>query len=307
MATKKKQTEATPSEATPSETTEARQAPSEPGLEPGSTVITMPKFNPYDRPVSTEQVSATPLRQSYEEIRDTAKGSGVDEWREVDRARAELGQLYLNLKEDARYSEEYKAETAWRQYQFAREKAERLAPEAREKMLRSADGLERQSIPMPAEQGLVTKDVDKLMLTAHERNRLERLVERKEKVGSGPFKADPMATLASEYERALSQGGPGGGATCRAIVELCRDYGYDVDQIVDKHRKHYHHGALQDAEQNRMRARMVSRSVPRPPFPHPEELKQTPGRVGAYGRGARATVPQQKGTLFKKNRRPSWK
>jgi hypothetical protein len=274
----------------------------------------MPKFDFYGRARGSQEQPisspATPIRQSYESIQESAKGPGVDEWREVDKSRAALSQLYRDLADDPRYSEEYKSEQAWRRYEETRARIEQLAPEAREQMLRSAETSERFSIPTPEGEGLLTKDTDKLLLTAHERSRLEGLLARAENSGSGPFRPDPIEKLAEEYERGLKEGGPGGGATCRAIHGLCRDWGLDIDAIVDKHRRPSQRGALEDAEVARMRTRLVGKSVPRPPFPHPEELKRKPGaqKPGTYGSGAKTFVSRESRKIFpNQRRRASWR
>jgi hypothetical protein len=291
--------------------TEAQEIEATSSMSPGNfeatPVVGLPKFNPHVRPVTTEQGSGVPVRQSYEQVQESARGPGVEEWRQVDKARSELSALYRNLKEDARYSEEYKAETAWRQYELLKEKIEQLAPEARQKMLKSAEGLERLSIPTPDGEGIITKDTNKLLLTAHERSRIEGLITRQQQAAKGPFKANPVDILKSAYERGLDQGGPGGGAAVRAVYELARDWGLDIHAIVDAHRKPRHHGALEDAQQARRRAQMVGRSVPQPPFPHPEWISQERGRAGTYGRAQKGLIPQQKGMLFAKKRRPAWK
>jgi hypothetical protein len=116
------------------------------------------------------------INPSYEDIREKAKGPGVEEWRCVDKTRADLSGLYRNLSEDERYAPEYKAETAWTKYEETKAEVEKLAPEARQKMLKSAEGLERLSIPTPEGEGLITKDTNKLLLTAHERSRIEGLI-----------------------------------------------------------------------------------------------------------------------------------
>jgi hypothetical protein len=157
----------------------------------------------------TEAVNPT-----YESIQQEARGPGVEEWRRTDKLRADLSTLYTNLKDDPRYSEEYKAETAWAKYDETKAQVEKLAPEAREKMVRSAEGLERMSIPTPEGEGLITKDTNKLLLTAHERSRIEGLLSRAKEVGgSSGFAQKPHAILSREYGRGLSEGGPGGGAT----------------------------------------------------------------------------------------------
>ena len=212
-----------------------------------NAVVGLPRFNPHIRPVASGEVSGVPVRQSYEQVQESAKGPGVDEWRKSDKLRADLTNLYNSLREDERYAPVYKSERAWQDYEKVREQVEQLAPEARAKMLKSADSLERMSIPTPEGEGLLTKDTDKLLLTAHERNRIEGLLDRAEKQAEkGPFKRHPHDILKAEYERGLSEGGPGGGATVRAVYQLARDRGLDIHTLVDERRKPLHNGALED-------------------------------------------------------------
>jgi hypothetical protein len=265
----------------------------------------MKKFN-FNRPAPAgqeEQRQGTPLRQSYEDMRDGAKGPGVEEWKATDKARSDLTSLYRNLQEDERYAPEYKREQAWAAYEQTRAHIERLAPEAREKMLSSAENLERMSIPTPEGEGVITKETTKLMLTAHERTRLEGLLARdKESSGRGPFKPKPREILKAEYERGLSEGGPGGGATVRAVVGLVRDWGLDIDSIVDDKRRAHHHGALQDAQAARERAQMIGRTVPEPPF-----QQNIRAATGSYRAKPTVLAQQEKKPLFGKRKRPSWK
>jgi hypothetical protein len=266
----------------------------------------LPRFNFNAPPATTGgQMTDTPLRQSYDDVQREAKGPGVEEWKQADRARSNLTALYTSLKEDPRYSEEHKAETAWAKYEETRARVEQLAPEARQKMLKSAQSLERMSIPTPEGESLITKDTNKLLLTAHERSRIEGLIARSEKAADkGPFKANPVDILKTAYEQGLDEGGPSGGATVRAAIQLARDCGVDVGQIVDKHRKPHHHGALEDAQAARMRAQMVGRSVPEPPF-----RKGVAGSkdVGTYsGAPTALSMPRERGLQFKRRRRPPW-
>ncbi len=254
----------------------------------------------------TEAVNPT-----YEDIQSQAKRPGTQEWRAADKARADLSTTYQSLKDDPRYNEEYKSQTAWAKYEQTKAKVEKLAPESTSEMLRSAESLERMSIPTPEYEGLITKDTDKLLLTAHERSRIEGLIARSEKAADkGPFKANPVDILKREYARGLSEGGPGGGATVRAVYELARDWGLDIDAIVDKHRRPHHHEALEDAQQRRMRANMVGKSVPEPSFKR-GGASLTRG-VGAYGGGRKAPTPQgpqgpQGRPMQFERRRPYWK
>ena len=305
---KKKSTETKPEAALaslPEET--STQAPA--GSLESTPVVPMRKFNPYNRPAATQEPDPTPIRQTYEDIQREAKGPGSDQWRKADKLRADLTNFYNGLREDERYAQEYKSQRAWEEYQKVREQVEQLAPEARQKMQHSAEGLERMSIPTPEGEGLITKDTNKLLLTSNEYNRLQGLINRAEKqVEKIPgFKAKPVDVLKAEYERALDEGGPGGGATVRAVVQLARDYGHDIDSIVDGRRKSYHRESLAEAEQRRMRAQLVGKSVPQPPFPHPARMSQAPGRIGTYGGGQKTfSTPQQKAAFLPKRRKSHW-
>jgi hypothetical protein len=269
-------------------------------------VVTLPRLDPHDRPASTREPDSTPIRQSYEDVQREARGPGADEWRQVDEARRQLGELYRTLQEDERYSEEHKALSAWRRYEEVRAKVEALSASAREKMRRSADTLERLSIPHPEGESLSTQNTDKLLLTAHERSRLEGMLNRAESQTKGPFRRDPVDILKAEYERGLDEGGPGGGATVRAVHQLCRDYGYDINRIVDGRRRDVHHGALEDAGKARMRALMVSRSVPKPPFQRPGTTSRNQKGTGTYGAGGRMFAEGSKTVYGQKRRRRAW-
>jgi hypothetical protein len=201
----------------------------------------LPRFNFDARPITNEEVrvSDTPtISPSYESIQQQAKGPGVEKWRRIDKLRTDLTNLYNSLQEDTRYTEEHKAHLAWSEYERVRTQIEQLAPEAHKEMSKSAEGLERMSIPVPEGEGLRTKDTSKLLLTASKRSRLEGLISRQEKVAEKrPFKPSPIDILKTAYEQGLDEGGPGGGATVRAVIQLARDYGFDLDEIVDKAQK----------------------------------------------------------------------
>jgi hypothetical protein len=269
----------------------------------------LPKFNFNARPITAAEeapVTDTPVRPSYESIQQQARGPGADEWRQLDKARAELTGLYNSLREDERYAPEYKSERAWSEYEKTKAKIEQLAPEAHKKMLRSAEGLERQSIPTPEGEGLITKDTNKRLLTVHERSRLESLINRaKESAEQIPkWQANPFDLLKHEYARGLEEGGPGGGATVRAVYELARDWDMDIHAIVDDHRKPRHHEAFENAEQRLMQAELVGRHVPEPPF---KRGGTSPREMGTYGSRTKAFMPQESTQVQPKKRKPYWR
>jgi hypothetical protein len=246
------------------------------------------------------------IRPTYESVQQEAKGPGASEWKRADKLRDDLSATYQSLRDDERYAPEYKSETAWAKYEETKAQVEQLAPEARKKMLRSAEGLERMSIPTPEGEGIYTKDVSKLMLTASERGRIEGLINRSERASGGSgFKVRPQDLLKGEYARGLEEGGPGGGATVRAVYELARDWGLDIHTIVDKHRKAHHHGALEDAHAARMRAEMIGRTVPEPPFKKAGGPGSSRKNVGTRSGAPLAFMPREQQMVAPK-RRPYW-
>ena len=247
---------------------------------------------------------------TYESIQAGAKGPGVDEWRQVDKARSELTKFYRDLSEDDTRTPEYKSERARDAYEKTKASVGELAPEARKRMLKSAESLERMSIPRPEGESLLTEDTDKLLLTSHERSRIEGLLSRSsEATGKTPFAGrNPADILRGEYERGLDTGGPEGGATVRAVVGLVRDRGLDIGQVVDGRRRDFHRGCLEDAQDARMRADLVGTTIPEPPFQGaaPGKAKNlgtynTRTSVLSSASGAAGSNP------FTKKRRPAWK
>jgi hypothetical protein len=250
------------------------------------------------------------VNPTYEDIQSQAKGPGVEEWKRTDKARADLPAFYRELQEDPRITELVRSERAWERYEAAKAQVEADSQKAKELFTKSAQSAERFSVPMPESEGLTTNKTEKLLLTQGEQSRIYRRLDRLENA-RGPLKRSPIQVLEEEYARGLQIGGPQGGAICRAVYEIARDTGADIDAIVDKHRKHYHREALEDAQNAKMRLQLVGKSVSKPPFPHPDKLAQGGKDVGTYRSKTSAFVPNSKTALAKKfsegKRRPSWR
>jgi hypothetical protein len=238
------------------------------------------------------------MNDAYSRLQSEAQGSpGYQEWVELDAARSKLSDFYATLQGDPKYSAAHKSAEAWARYEQTAARIAQLAPEARQKMLKSADGLERQSIPMPSEESINTRDMSKLSLTQGERSRIvERIdhvpdvIKRMQAAGKNtPRTPTAEQILREEYAEGLNIGGPLGGAICRAVVGLARDRGYDIHQLVDEHRKPYHHQAFEDAQIRRRRADLIGGRAPQPPFAHPTQLnRQRSSRdVGTYRIGSK--------------------
>ena len=248
------------------------------------------------------------MSETYENIQSRAKGPGVEEWRRVDKARAGLPEFYRGLQEDPRITPLARSEKALERYEAVREQAEAESARARELSAEAAKTYRRLSIPTPESEALTTSNTEKLLLTQGEQSRIYRQLDRLESA-RGPLKRTPAQVLKEEYERGLQVGGPQGGAICRAVYEIARDTGADIDSIVDEHRRDSHRRALEDAQNAEMRLQLIGKSVSKPPFPHPDRLQQGGKEVGTY-RPAPALMPASRISLAKKfgsNRRRLWK
>jgi hypothetical protein len=105
--------------------------------------------------------------------------------------------------------------------------------------------------------------------------------------------------------------GPAGGAVVRAVVGIARDFGLDLDNIVDEHRRDSHRGCIEDADRRRMQANMIGRSVPQPPFSKTSGASTPRRETGTYrAGGGKAFVSQEtnrQSITQAKKRRPYWK
>jgi hypothetical protein len=250
------------------------------------------------------------VKPIYEEIQSQAKGPGVEEWKRADKARGSLPEFYRQLEADPRFSDLARAERAWERYEAVRAEVEQSAPEAQAKMARSAETAVRQSIPMPESEALATTNTEKLLLTQGEQGRIYRQLDRLESA-RGPLKRTPNQVLKEEYARGLQIGGPQGGAIARAVCEIARDTGVDIESIVDEHRGECHRRALEDAQNTQMRMQLVGKSVSKPPFPYPDVLHQGGRNIGTYRDRSKAFVPEGRVALTEKfregKRRPLWR
>ncbi len=215
------------------------------------------------------------MSNSYEELRDEATGEGGEAWRAADREESNLRALYRELKDDPRYSEEHKAETAWARYEAAKEKIAAGKAKARELLQKQARTNERFSLPFPDGEGPVTTDTNKLLASQNEQARIVRQVERRQKA-PGPFKPDVAAMLKEEYGRGLEVGGVQGGATCRGVLEAARELGVDGHTVVEGFRKDRHRESFERAEHSERLVQLIGGRVPEPPFARP----------GSGGRGS---------------------
>lgn len=238
---------------------------------------------------------------TYEELRDSATGGGGEAWRQADREEGNLRRLYATLKEDARWSEEHKAEKAWEAYETAREKITGGREKAREMLEAQARSGERFGIPVPEGEALVTSDTTKLLASQNEAARIVRKIDRIDSSGKGgPLKPDRLAVLRAEYGRGLEAGGAQGGIVCRGVLAAADEFGIDAGSVVDGFRKDRHRESLERGELSGRLARTVGGSVPEPPFARP-------GRPVQQGGDPRPLfVPRSRPTVLKQSGGRHW-
>lgn len=220
---------------------------------------------------------------TYEELRNEAPGEGGDAWREADRDAKRLRELYVSLKEDARYNNDYKSETAWAAFDGAKGKIAENAAKARELLQKQARSAGEASLPFPPEEPLNTQDTNKLIASQNEASRIVRKLDRQEaksRDGKGPFKPDKTGVLRGEYARGLEVGGVQGGAICRGALAAADEMGVDRESVISDFRKDRHNDALGRAEHYARLAGHVSKRVPEPPFPKPGARKGTDFHTG---------------------------
>jgi hypothetical protein len=117
-------------------------------------------------------------QQSYEDLEAAAKGPGGEKLRGINRARAAYNQLLQDLKDDPKYAETHKSEVAWQKFEETKAFVEKTAAEAKADFERSARTAERQSIPMPEGESVITKNEQKTLLTQNEQARIRGNLER---------------------------------------------------------------------------------------------------------------------------------
>jgi hypothetical protein len=247
---------------------------------------------------------------TYEKFRDGASGDGGDAWRAADRETGKLYALYRELKEDPRWSEEYKAEKAWAAYEANKGKIEASKARARELLEKQAHSAERFNTPVPAEETITTADTSKLLASQNEASRIVRKIDRMGGNGkSGPFKPDRLEVLRTEYGRGLETGDVQGGAICRGVLDA-DELGVDRHSVGDGFRKDRHRKSLERAEHTSRLAELIGGKVPEPPFAKPDERRRVPRQ---YGRGSGALLLPGRETLAPgtasrgKRRRAPWK
>jgi hypothetical protein len=240
------------------------------------------------------QPAETP--RTYEEIRDSVGAGLAAHWRNADREEGHLEQFYRSLQDDERFTEAEKARQAWEQYERSAPKITAGRKKARELLKGRVRSAWAQSIPFPPGEGPFVSDVSKLLVNQNEASRIRSRLDRAEREGKGPFRADRTALLREEYRRALEVGGVQGGAICRGVIGACEDFGIELDSVVDAFREDRHRQRLTHASEAGEQLDLISTNVPQPPFPRPD-------RAVVAGEPKQAQGSREKENPFEKKRR----
>jgi hypothetical protein len=206
-------------------------------------------------------------RPSYEQLRASVDGEACAAWDLVDRQVSELRTFYEQLKEDERYSSEYKAEQAWKRFVAVKEKISRGTAKTKELLEKQIHSRQQFSIPMPQGEPVHTHDANKLIASQNEASRIVRKIDRLDSTGKGPFKPDRTEMLRSEYARGLEIGGVQGACICRGVLAAADELGVDTDSIVDPFRRDRHRDSLQGAQLAARQLDLIGSDLPQPPFP----------------------------------------
>jgi hypothetical protein len=226
---------------------------------------------------------------SYEQLRGSADGEAGEAWDRVDRQVRDLRKYYQTLKEDERYTDEYRAQEAWKRFEAAKPKIEQGKQKTKELLEQQVRSRHQASIPMPKGHRGPVHDTNKLIAAQNEASRIIRKLDRQssDKSPKSPFKPDKTETLRTEYERGLEIGGLQGASICRGVLSAADEVGVDADSIVDGFRTERHHESLQRSQQAARQLDLIGSDVPEPPFADPSK-----------GGRRRGSEPRRQGTLL---------
>jgi hypothetical protein len=218
---------------------------------------------------------------SYEGLRDSARGEAASLWKTADREEASLSRFYEELQHDPRYTSEHKSELAWARFNKAKAKIVESKAKASEQLANDAAVYRRQALPFPPSEGPITSDTQKILISQNESARLSRKLARMQDQATGPFRPDLTSALREEYERGLELGGVMGGSLCRAVLAVCDEVGVDADSVVDGFRAQRHRELIERAQHAEYLQGYLGKRVSPPPYPKPASEKARIAGIGA--------------------------
>lgn len=212
------------------------------------------------------------MSETYEQLRDSVTDNETRAaWRQHDRRRETLTSLYRELKDDPRYTAEYKAEMAWEAFEDAKSKIAADREKALGGLEKEARGLEMMAMPRPKGETLAAKSPEQLLAAQNEAGRIVRKVERLQNA-TGPLNPNAAAVLREEYVRGMDLRGIEGVAICQGTLRAADELGIP-HSFLDDLRTQEQMGLLGQAQRYRRMSQSIGKRVPEPPFPRPGSAK----------------------------------
>src|SRR5215213_584286 len=148
---------------------------------------------------------------SYGDLQEAAPNEVRASWKAADARSRDLVQTYHSLKNDPKFTDEYKSEQAWSAYQNALPRITKERERARELLEKEVAYNQEQSIPRPKGERLVDLSNERLLASQNHAAKVVRMVERAEKraAKSGSPIGQPSLPnlLKDEYAKGLRVGG----------------------------------------------------------------------------------------------------
>ena len=252
---------------------------------------------------------------SYGDLQEAAPTEVRAAWKAADARSRDLVQTCHSLKNDPKFTDEYKSKQAWTAYQNALRRITKERERARELLEKEVSYHEEMSVPRPKGERLVDLSSEKLLAAQNAASSLIRKVERAEKraakSGSPIGKPSLPNLLRDEYAKGIKTGGVEGATTCKAVLLCAEELGVDADEVLDPLREDKHREALDKARRYEHMRHSIGGEVKQPPWSHPRSASVAAGRGTARnknvllrerGQGASSGAP-----LFAGKRRRPWK
>jgi hypothetical protein len=237
------------------------------------------------------------VQPTYEQLRDSVENNEARAaWMDHDRRLSALTETYRTLKDDARYTEEHKANQMWEAYEKESEHIQAAGERARVLLEKEAQGHEMMSVPRPKGERLTNLTAEKLIAAQNEAGRILRKVER---MKDSPIRGINHArTLKDEYQRGIEVGGVEGVAICKGTLMAADELGIAPEEFLNDLRTPEQLAELDKAQRCQMMAFFIGKHIPEPPL-------RRPGGSTPSGAGGKLFIPQKHPVQTK--RAPSWK
>jgi len=215
-----------------------------------------------------------PITETYEGLQNSVENDDARAaWKYSDNLAHNLTQRYHELKSDPRYTNDFKAEEAWKAFDKASVKISAEKEKARSLLQKEAAYNEEMSIPRPRGESLKATSTERLLGAQNHAAKVVRMAERLEqraaKGGSPIGRPSLPSVLKDEYARGINTGGVEGAVACRGTLMAAQELGVDADSFLNDLREDKHLESLDKARRLTTMSQAISKQVPEPPFPRP--------------------------------------